>query len=272
MGGSSLSTEEISQTRREQWTHQVHVLFPHLPLTAIQESLTLTNSVEVTVDQILEGTIYIPPDARSPGAEYVDEDHFGNVNKDRNITQETEQQKDEPSTSKQVNHTNSGETSHPNTANNSHPKQPNGQTKNELSADVNVGSNDINLERQNVQPLNDDNVDAVGNVATTSNADAASKTKRMGSTSSVVRRRKKMSSGSGNSGSDHSETGGRNSFSNSYDATPRGSHQAVFGERFSKNPEERHMILQQRKAQMIESCRRDYLQKQEEQQYGEESD
>ena len=60
VANSSGQSDEGSSSQREYWTHQVHVLFPHLPISAIQESLASTNSIEVTVDHILEGTLYIP--------------------------------------------------------------------------------------------------------------------------------------------------------------------------------------------------------------------
>ena len=75
--------------------------------------------------------------------------------------------------------------------------------------------------------------------------------------SGEVRRRKKTSSSS-SSNPDHcperscmsaSDVAAGISFSQSGSRT-------VFGERFSKNPEERHMILQQRKEQMIANSRR----------------
>ena len=69
-----------------------------------------------------------------------------------------------------------------------------------------------------------------------------------------VRRRKK-SSASSNSISDHVDGSTGSSLSHSYDRVASTS-KTVFGDRFSKNPEERQLILQQRKRQMIADCKR----------------
>ena len=69
-----------------------------------------------------------------------------------------------------------------------------------------------------------------------------------------VRRRKK-SSASSNSISDHVDGSTGSSLSHSYDRVASTS-KIVFGDRFSKNPEERQLILQQRKRQMIADCKR----------------
>lgn len=40
---------------------QVQALFPHLPLTTVMEDLRLTRSIELTVDNILDGRVVVPP-------------------------------------------------------------------------------------------------------------------------------------------------------------------------------------------------------------------
>lgn len=42
-------------------TRQVHALFPHFPLQTIMDDLRVTRSVELTVDNILDGRVVVPP-------------------------------------------------------------------------------------------------------------------------------------------------------------------------------------------------------------------
>ncbi|XP_077983036.1 uncharacterized protein LOC144437877 [Glandiceps talaboti] len=65
LGGPGLAAVN---SQLENMAHQVHVMFPHVPVNTIQADLRITRSVELTVDNILEGRIEIPlADVFEPG-------------------------------------------------------------------------------------------------------------------------------------------------------------------------------------------------------------